>query len=265
MPENHRYEYGDDLADIGAQQVADYFFDIGINSPSFAHGIDDSGKIVIGQRHVRSTFCHIRAGDSHCTADISCFQSRCIVHAVPGHGDNLTFALPCFDDADFIFRRDTRVDGNVFHFIVQFGIGHGVQLGACDGLVAFGQDTKLSGDGRGGGNVVSGNHDRTDARFFADCHSSFCLRARRVDHTHKTHKGQPVFKFFRGENFRHSRKFFVTDCQHTQSSVAHFFVDLACGLDISGNAAGSHNIEGTFYDYEDFAVDFIDGGHQFTV
>ena len=80
------------------------FFDIVINTAAFASRRNDGGEIVVGQGHICRTFCYISTGDAHCAADIRRFERRRVVHTVAGHGDDLSGALPGFDDADFIGR-----------------------------------------------------------------------------------------------------------------------------------------------------------------
>ena len=112
-PEQHRGEHGDDLADVGAQQEADHLADVGVNAASFADCVDDGGKIVVGQCHIRRALGDVGAGDAHRAADVGGLQRGRVVHAVAGHGDHLTLPLPCLDDADLVFRRNAGVDGNV--------------------------------------------------------------------------------------------------------------------------------------------------------
>ena len=73
VPQQHGGKDGHNLTDVGAQQEADYLTDVGIDASTFADSIDNGGEVVVGQGHVGSAFGNVGAGDTHSTADISCF------------------------------------------------------------------------------------------------------------------------------------------------------------------------------------------------
>ena len=96
------------------------------------------------------------------------FSGGRVVDAVARHRDDLTLLLPCLDDADLVFGRNARVDGDVFDFLIELFVAHGVEFCARDGSVAFEQDAELPCDGGGGDDVVARDHDGLDARLAAD-------------------------------------------------------------------------------------------------
>ena len=108
---------------------------------------------------------------------------------VAGHGNHLALALPRLDDADFVVRRYTGVNRDVFHFFVQLFVGHGVQLCSGNSAVVRLHNAKLFGNSRGCHHMVAGDHYRFNARLAADGNCLFGFRTGRVDHTNQPHQG----------------------------------------------------------------------------
>ena len=72
--------------------------------------------------------------------------------------------------------------------MVQLLIRHGVQLGPDQCDIPLPENANLLCDRRRRHFMVPRNHDRSDSRSLRICHSRRRLRARRVDHRHKSKK-----------------------------------------------------------------------------
>ena len=265
MPEDHGKEHGEHLADIGAQQKAHHFADIGIDTPALSDSVDNGGKIIVGEGHIRRALGHVRTGDAHGTADISSLQGGSIVDAVAGHGDHLTTVLPGLDNADLILRGNTGIHGDVLHLLVQLLIAHGVQLGAGDGPIPLREDPQLFGNGRCRHHVVSGDHHRLDPRLTAQGHSLLGLRPGRVDHTHQAQQGQAVLQLLAGELLGQLVQLPVSHRQHPQGLTAHLVIFLPGRFQIPLDAPGRHHVKGALDNGNQLPVYPVDGGHQLSV
>ena len=208
-------------------------FDIPVNSPAFLHCGYNRGKVIVRQRHIRRAFCHIRSGNSHCTADIRRLQRRSIVHAVTGHSDNLTLILPCFHDTDFILRRHSGIYGYMAHLFGKLLFTHFSQLRTGNGLISFFQDPQIPGNRRSGNHMVPGNHHRLDTRLPADGNRVTYFRTGRINHAHQSHKGKAVFQLLYGRVFRHLINLLTADRQHTEGVGTHGVYQLLCFIHIS--------------------------------
>ena len=265
MPQQHSGKYGDNFADVGAQEEPYYLANVGVDATAFPDSVYNGGEVVVGQSHIRRALCHIRAGNAHSTADVSGFQGGSIVHAVTRHGNHLVLALPGLHNADFVFRGYPGVNRNVFYFFIQLFVRHGVQLRTGNCTVSFFQDAQFLGNSRSGYHMVAGNHHRFNASLAAGGNGGFCFRTRRVDHAHQAHEGQTVFQLLRGGICRNLPDFFISNGQHPQGILAHLFVHPLSGFYVAFDAAGSHHIKCALDNDDIFPVDFIDGSHQLPV
>ena len=264
-PEQHRGEYGDDLADVRAQQEADHLADVGVDAAPLADRVDDGGEVVVGQRHIGGALGDVGAGDAHRAADVGGLKGGGVVHAVAGHRDDLPLALPCLDDADFVLGRHARIDGDLFDRRVELVVGHRVQLRAGDGVVAVGEDAQLARDGRGGDHMVAGDHHGLDARAAAGGHGRLGLRTRRVDHPHQPEEGQVGFERVGRQRVGQRVDLLAGNGQHAQRLAAQRIVDFLRARQIARDAAGRKLVERALDDDDQPAVDAVDGGHPLAV
>ena len=107
-PETH---VRNDLRHVAGEDVRHELSNIGIDGPSFFDGVDDGRKIIVCQHHFRRALAHVRAGDAHRHADVRLFERGRIVHAVPGHGNDLTLRLQNLHQPQFVLWRIARKHG----------------------------------------------------------------------------------------------------------------------------------------------------------
>ena len=225
LPDAHRKEDDDDFGDVGPEEEAHDLLDVGVDAAAFLDGVDDGREVVVGERHVGSALRNVGARDAHRAADVGGFQCGRVVDAVARHRDDLALLLPCLDDADLVFGRNARIDGDMFDFLIELFVAHGVEFCARDGSVAFEQDPQLPCDGGGGDDVVARDHDGLDARLAADGDGFLCLGARGVDHADEPEEGEPVFEFFARGFFGDGIEFLIADGEHAQGVRTHGVVD----------------------------------------
>ena len=113
--------------------------------------------------------------------------------------------------------------------------------------------------------MVTGDHHRLDACSAADSNSFLGLRSGRIDHTHKTHKGQTTLQLLRCGIRRNLVDFLIADSKDAQCILAHLLIHTGRRSQITGNALGGHHIESTLDDDDVFAVDAVHSGHQLPV
>ena len=203
MPKQHGGKYRNHFANVCSQKESYGLFNVCINASSFSDSGNDGCEVIVCQSHIGSTFCNVGSGNPHSTSDVGGFQCRCIIDAVSGHGNDLAGPLPCFDNADFIFRGNARIDRNISNLSIQLAVGHIIQFCTGDREISFNPDTKCFRNGSGGYNVIPGDHNRFDSRSFTDCHCIFDFFTRRVNHPYKSHKGEFTFQCFAGWNSWH--------------------------------------------------------------
>ena len=239
--------------------------DIAVNPPAFLHCGNDGGKIIICQRHIRRALCHVRTCYAHGAADIRRLQRGRIVYAVSRHGNDFALCLPGLDDADLILRRNSGVYGYMAYLPVQLFFTHLRQLCAGNGFIAFLHNSQILCNGGSRHHMVAGNHNRLNARLPADSHRITHLRAGRIDHAHKPHKGKIAFQFFNGRIFRHAVDFLIAHCQDAEGVGAHGVNQLLRLFHIACGADGQHGIKGALGDDHIFPIDSADNGHQLTI
>ena len=76
-------------------------------SPPLDRG-NDGREVVVGQDHLRRILGDLGAGDTHRHADVGPGESRRLVHAVPGHRDDVALLLQHTDQTHLVLGRDPR-------------------------------------------------------------------------------------------------------------------------------------------------------------
>ena len=105
MPEEHRPEHDQDLADVAGQQEVHELADVRVDDPPLLDGGDDAREIVVGEHHVGRLLRHVRAGDAHRNADVGPLEGGRVVDAVAGHRHDVVARLEGLDDARLVLRR----------------------------------------------------------------------------------------------------------------------------------------------------------------
>ena len=55
------------------------------------HGLDNGGKVIVGEHHITCLFCNLGTSDSHSNSDVSLFECRGVVNTISSHSND--FAL----------------------------------------------------------------------------------------------------------------------------------------------------------------------------
>ena len=139
---------------------------------------DDRGEVVVGEDHLGRVLRHLGAGDPHGDADVGAGESRCVVHTVAGHRDDVALTLQEADQAHLVFGSDTRDHTDAVELREQLIVGHRRELGTGERAAL---DAELARDRGGGRGVVAGDHPHPDARVVAQRDRVLRLLAGRVD------------------------------------------------------------------------------------
>ena len=110
QPDQQRADQREDLAQVGRQEEEDHPAQVAVDHPPFLDRVDDRGEVVVGQHHVGGLLGHLRAGPAHRHADVGALESRSVVDAVPGHGDDVPLLLEGFEDLELVRGRNSRED-----------------------------------------------------------------------------------------------------------------------------------------------------------
>ena len=264
----------DDLAHVGGQQELDGLADVVVDTAALLHRAHNGGKVVVRQHHIRHIFGDVSAGDAHTHADIGGFDRGRVIDAVAGHGGDVTGIAPCVDDAGLMLRLYPGVHSNMGELLFKFGVVHGAELSAGNGLQSVGQNAQLLGDGHGGVNVVAGDHDGADPRLAALLNGGLDLRTYRVDHAGQSQEAQVMLQI---AGFKGNRTCIIGPLgrsQHTQGTVGHGLVGRQnlstlllrhrtdnTAVPIAG-AALQHHVGSALGELDAAAGSLVDGGHH---
>src|SRR5262249_16868960 len=83
-----------------------------VNAPALAYGGHDGRELVVEQDQRGGLASHIRATVAHGDPDVGGFEGRRVVHAIAGHGHNLTGGLESRDDPELLLRDHTGENVN---------------------------------------------------------------------------------------------------------------------------------------------------------
>mmetsp|Transcript_5158 Transcript_5158/g.12275 ORF Transcript_5158/g.12275 Transcript_5158/m.12275 type:complete len:726 (-) Transcript_5158:864-3041(-) len=232
-----------DLRNVHRHDEGHKFLDARVDRAAFLHSRDDRAKVVVGQNHIRCTFCHLRSLDSHGNADVRLVQSRRIVDPITSHGRHLTHALDRLYNFQLVFRlracEDSHCGREAIHFLsleVMASGAQGVAVHCCSRLVILWlEDAYVLGDGDGGLQVVSGDHNNADASSSRSKHGVLYAVAVRINGGDQANqpqvlaelrkplvRGDLVIVLIEGELCHRAN----SDCEHTQRLAAVFINDL---------------------------------------
>ena len=263
--ENESEKYSYYFAQIAGQQKMHRFANIIKYTSALFYGGDNRCKIIIGQRHRSGALCNICAGNAHCTADIRSFQSRRIVYTVAGHCDYLALILPSFDNADFVFGRNTRVYANMFKFFCQFIVAHSVKLNACNRYIALSHYAKLFCYCRSGDNMVACYHNCAYACRITLGYSLLCLFARRINQSDKSDKLQIILQIVIIWVCGYFIKRLYCNAKHSQCLFCHCDIRLFYLFTVNACAALDNNINSALCNRERLTLDYAYNRHQLAV
>ena len=179
-PEQHEREVGNDLRDVGGQDVGQELADVLEHRAPLLDRRDDGGEVVVEQHHVGGAARNVGAHHPHRDADVRALQRRCVVDAIAGDGDDVPLALQRLDDAHLLVgghagEQDLlRVERELELRVREAG-----QRVARD-LHRRGGEPDVARYRARGVRVVAGHHDHANAGQVAGRHRLRHFRARRV-------------------------------------------------------------------------------------
>ena len=179
--EDHAAEDREDLAHVGAEQVAQELANVVEDAAALSHSLDDGGEIVVRQDHLGRFLGDLGPGDAHGHADVCGLDSRGIVDAVAGHGHDLALVLERFDDLQLVLGGHAGVDGDLGGGLPKLVRVHGIQLLASAGRLSGLDDAQVPCDSGCSKRMVAGDHDRSDAGLVSLIHRMADLSAGRVN------------------------------------------------------------------------------------
>ena len=173
-----------------------------------------------------------------------------------------------------MLRLYPGVHSNMGELLFKFGVVHGAELSAGNGLQSVGQNAQLLGDGHGGVNVVAGDHDGADPRLAALLNGGLDLRTYRIDHAGQSQEAQVMLQII---GFKGGRTCIIGPlgrCQHTQGAVGHGLVGRQnlstlllrhrtdnTAVPIAG-AALQHHVGSALGELDAAAGSLVNGGHH---
>mmetsp|Transcript_5320 Transcript_5320/g.10923 ORF Transcript_5320/g.10923 Transcript_5320/m.10923 type:complete len:562 (-) Transcript_5320:1568-3253(-) len=197
-----RKENGRHLSDVGRDEVPNEGLHIIVNRTSLLHGVDDRRKVIVGENHIGSFFCHFRPGQPHGDTDIRLFQGRSVVDAISRHGHDTSLRLEKFDQLLFVFGLRPGKDqssvpphqkSQLFRLALLKEIGTRKTRLRIESLI---QNPNVHGDRLGSQFVISRDHHDPNSGHLAHLHHGRDFLARRVDDPDQAHEGQIALYLF---------------------------------------------------------------------
>jgi len=146
-------ENGDDLTDVGRDQVTDELFHVVVNGTTFFNSRHNGREVIVGQHHFGGGFGDGRTR-THGNTNFGLLQSWGIVDTVTCHGRDFVHALQVLDDLGFVGRFDTREETRTTASGLLFSNGQVVEFTArvrfAGGVFLFGEHANTSADSFGG-------------------------------------------------------------------------------------------------------------------
>lgn len=91
------------LADVGADKVADELLHVAVDGATLFDGGHDAGKVVVGENHLGGALGDGGAG-AHGDTDFGLLQGGGVVHTVASHSRDLSVRLQVLDDLRLVRR-----------------------------------------------------------------------------------------------------------------------------------------------------------------
>ena len=113
--------------------------------------------------------------------------------------------------------------------------------------------------------MVSGYHDRLDARAAAKRNRLARLGARRIDHSDKTRICETALECFACKLRRQFFDFLICNGDHAERALAHALAKCGGTLWISRRASSRKHVKRTLDDNRKLSVDSVDRRHELSV
>jgi len=250
---------------------------------------------------------HVGSGDTHGNTDVGSLKGGRIVDTITSYGDDHTGSLTTFDDNELLLGRGSReydflvVGDNVVNVLVAHildlatvddGGGGSATTGLGDlldtavhslgdvffGLVSFGNDTDVLGDGVGSNGVITSDHNNLDTGGSALGYGVGYSRSGRVNHTDEADKGEVVHGVVFGFSVESVSNGVVLGVQpgvaESEYSLSHTSESLVGALKVlrprlghllllavveNISASVEDSLWGSLHDHQVLAVDVVDG------
>lgn len=165
-------EDGDDLTNVGGDEVPDELLRVVVDGAAFFDGALDGGEVVVYENHVGGEFGYVGSG-THGDTNIGLLEGRCIVDAVASHGNNFAGLLEEVDELGLVSGLGAGKEGSVSRGVHLLGVGQGVEFAASVGFASEifvgAKDANGAADGLGGVLVVACDDYNADSSGAALC------------------------------------------------------------------------------------------------
>ncbi len=149
----------------------------------------DGSKVVVREHHLRRLLGGLGALDPHGNAHVRSFQRRGIVHAVAGHGTNLTPRLEGMHQAELVLGTRAGKHIDRMHLIAELRVAVAVQMFAGERCLAV-ADGHLPRDRARCTDVIAGDHLDANAGPLALANRANGVLAGWIDKTDDTEQRQ---------------------------------------------------------------------------
>ena len=186
-------EDGDDLTNVGGDQVTDELFHVVVDGTAFLNGGDNGGKVIISQDHFRGGFGNSGSG-AHSNTDFGLLQSGSIIDTITSHGGNFLHGLQVLDDLGLVEGLDTSEHPGAAASSTLFRNGQVIKFTTREGLAfsafVLAKDANTLANGLSGVLVVASDHDDTNAGLTAPSNGGLNLEPGGIQHTDDTDESQ---------------------------------------------------------------------------
>ena len=180
-----RGEYHDHRRQVHGELELDESLEILVNATAPVHGLDNGGKGIVQHHDIAGFLGHLGAGDAHGDAHVRVLDGGRVVDAVAGHRHHIALGFQSVHHAHLDNRRAAGDHADAADFAGQFLVAHFLDLARLDGDMPLVQNAEFVGDGRGGHDVVAGEHLELDARLAAALHGTGHILAQGIHDGHE--------------------------------------------------------------------------------
>ena len=190
---------GHRLRGIGIEDIAQELADVVVDGAALLDGLDDGGKVVIAEDHIRRLLGHIGAGNAHAMPISAFLRAGESLTPSPVTATILPISWRAVTIRYFCSGAIRAKTTSPFSASLEGGIVHRGQLGPGDdpGVRTL-DDADLAGDALGSKAIVTGDHNDLDAGGTADGHRIPDLGTGRVLHGHQAEEGELLLDNLRG-------------------------------------------------------------------